>query len=650
MATSSITAVQELATIFTFDAKTGDITVAQREVSRLRQTISGLSSTTDRAERSMAGMGRRLVAVLGGAMLARRFFESNRELERLDVTMRSVSGSAAEANNNFNFILDWAARTPFDIRQVTRSFVALRAQGIQPTLEMFNGIGNLSSALGSDFANLILAAQRAAQGRTQRLQQAILAPVSLSNSGDTLTIRFRGEPIEIDVSGDDGTVRVLEALAQIGNENFGGQMTELINRLDGAMSNFGDILDITFKEIGTKSGMNAAIVDLLQNLTTMLQKGNTGLAIVRALTVPIRMLNWLLNKLNENSIQFNRWLTLIALVLGTLTASTAVYWFGRLGAAIFSAARAASFLHLAFMPLAAAFIVLEDIFTFFSGGNSVFGRWTKDIGPLGRAARSLADILRPLFEGEEMDLSSIVETIVRAADTVFSEIIPAFWQAMYDYMPSWARNLLDLLGITGNEGSMPTNIGGGGADIGEEGDRGSIDEMLDAAHARLRAAYRRQQDTHPLLRGISGADYDVMMAQYEVSRLGAQRDRRRGEAIRAERQTRRQEMVPQVQRGLRSIIGRVTSIGDLFGGTGSTTSSLAMSAVADALNRARNVTMTVGAVNVDISSDKVLQGVGSTYGASDAIANAVRLGVTQALNEVAEDMENSAGESKGVLQ
>lgn len=650
MATSSITAVQELATIFTFDAKTGDITVAQREVSRLRQTISGLSATTDRAERSMAGMGRRLVAVLGGAMLARRFFESNRELERLDVTMRSVSGSAAEAGDNFRFILDWAARTPFDIRQVTRSFVALRAQGIRPTLEMFNGIGNLSSALGSDFANLILAAQRAAQGRTQRLQQAILAPVSLSNNGRTLTVMFRGIAHEVDVA-ENGTERVLELLAQIGNENFGGQMTELINRLDGAMSNFGDIVDIVLFDVGSKSGLNSSLVEMIQNLTTMIGK-TKGLAIAlgRALTVPLRLVSWLLGKANENAVTFNRALTLISLVMGTLITSTAVYWFGRLASAIFMASRAAALLHLAFLPLTAAILVLEDLFTFFRGGDSVFGRWTKDVGPLGQAARSLADTLRPLFTGEGLEFSAIVERIVRAADTVFSEVIPAFWQAMYDHMPGWMRRLLDLLGITGGEGAMPENIGSGGADVGDMGSLQNIEEQLARARERLARERAEAADAPWYMRDVfSGRTPGEGDAWREVRRLEALREERRREVVAARDRTARQAMHPQVQRGLRSIVGQVTSVGDLFGGPGNTTSGFAMAAVANALNRARNVTMTVGAVNVEIDASKSA-GIGEISGAQDALGQALRQAVHAALTDVAEDMENRAGSSQGVLE
>ncbi len=656
MASASVTAVQELATVFTFDAKTGDIQIAEREVSRLRRTISGLSTTADRAERSMAGMGRRLVAVLGGALLARRFFESNRELERLEVTMRSVSGSAIEANENFRFILDWAARTPFDIRQVTRSFVALRAQGIQPTLDMFNGIGNLSSALGSDFSNLILAAQRAAQGRTQRLQQAILAPVSLSNNGRTLTVMFRGIAHEVDVA-ENGTQRVLELLAQIGNDEFGGQMTALINRLDGAMSNFGDILDIVFFQIGSKSGLNSAIVDLVQALTLLISKTKgVWIAFGRFLTIPLRALNWLMGEATNNTIAFNRGLTLLGLVLGTLATSAAVYWFTRMASAIFFASRAALALHMAFLPLTAAIIVIEDVMTFFAGGDSVFGRWTKDVGALGRAARSLRDILAPLFGGDELDLSGVLRVLVRAADTFFSEIVPLFWAALSEHMPDWMRRLLTMLGVMPTEpGPAPPQAGSGDFSRGEMGSVEDAERNLAAAREALAAARQEEARLNDMdvreyangnparAAGLRASRRQAVerreQAVQEVNRLLALSQSRRAERVRAV--SRRARDAPFVERDLArqrsaEMMTRAVSASGF-----SVPSGVGLRPSGDFR---KNYALSVGQINVDLSGQK-LEDAGA-FTLTTVMRNAVR----QALNDVADDIENRSSQSAGVIE
>ena len=105
--------------------------------------VKNFSDNTDRYMHTAAGSVQKFAAVatgltgilagMGGGMIAGGFLETAASFETYEATLKTVSGSAEKARKQMEWIRDFAKETPYEVNQLTESFVKLSAYGIDGT-------------------------------------------------------------------------------------------------------------------------------------------------------------------------------------------------------------------------------------------------------------------------------------------------------------------------------------------------------------------------------------------------------------------------------------------------------------------------------------------------------------------------------------
>lgn len=220
-------------------------------VVRLTAQNTDLLRKFDQAEKRRAKFHTGIVklgAVLGagfGMQRAARFIiNTNREFERLNAQLLTVTGSQRAATAAFADLEKFARDTPFQIENNTQAFIRLKALGIDPTIERMTNFGNLASAFGRDIVDVARAVQGAVTGETEALKAF---GITSRIQGDRITFAFQG--VETTVKRTTGSV--VSALEEIAAANFAGAMANEMETLNGQLSNFQDNMGELARTMGT---------------------------------------------------------------------------------------------------------------------------------------------------------------------------------------------------------------------------------------------------------------------------------------------------------------------------------------------------------------------------------------------------------------
>ena len=108
------------------------------------------------------------VAALAGAtgfgLLVKSTIETNREFQSLEASLSTFLGSTEKAEKAFDILQQFAATTPFALREVVSGFNKLVARGINPSIRSLTAFGNIASGTGKTLDQFVEAAADAAVG------------------------------------------------------------------------------------------------------------------------------------------------------------------------------------------------------------------------------------------------------------------------------------------------------------------------------------------------------------------------------------------------------------------------------------------------------------------------------------------------------
>jgi tape measure domain-containing protein len=133
-------------------------------------SLSGLSAVKS----GLADVGRETVALTAkvtalGAGLAvafgRTFVTPHAEFKRLQTVINELEGSAERGEKAFQWIRDFATRTPLTLNETTKAFMKLKAFGMDPMNGTLQALVDSNAKIGGDFENL--------QGIILQLGQAV---------------------------------------------------------------------------------------------------------------------------------------------------------------------------------------------------------------------------------------------------------------------------------------------------------------------------------------------------------------------------------------------------------------------------------------------------------------------------------------------
>jgi len=201
-----------------------------------------------------------VAAALGSFVSAKEIGRTIVSFEKLRLSVNTVSDSAKNAEKNMAFIQDFAATTPFQLDEVTESFIKMKALGLDPSEEALQSYGDTASAMGKSMLQIVDAVADATVGEFERLKEF---GIRSRNEGDTIKFTFKG----ITTSVANNATAIEAHLQSLGRVNFSGAMQTQANSVVGAVSNMGD----TFTALAVSLG-DAGLRPLIRSIAILITK------------------------------------------------------------------------------------------------------------------------------------------------------------------------------------------------------------------------------------------------------------------------------------------------------------------------------------------------------------------------------------------
>ncbi|BDU72400.1 phage tail tape measure C-terminal domain-containing protein [Mesoterricola silvestris] len=238
------------------------IAVDHTQVAEGDKKLGALATTADRAEASLAKMGRVMAGlgvVAGLGIAAKQVYSTNAEFERLNTSLVTVMKSQARANQVFGELTDFAAKTPFQLGEVTSAYIMMRARGLDPTMTTMTSLGNLASGMGRSFQDTIGAVGSLAAGEIEPMKQLGFSVMTI---GDQVRLSSGG----VSETVSRNAYEISKAVARISDVKFAGGMERQIETLGGAFSNLQDQVSASIYKMG-QGGFNENVRVGMQELT-----------------------------------------------------------------------------------------------------------------------------------------------------------------------------------------------------------------------------------------------------------------------------------------------------------------------------------------------------------------------------------------------
>lgn len=173
---------------------------------------------------------------------------TRQEFEKYEAVLTVSLGSHKEARKEMAMIVDIASNTPFQVNELTNSYVKLTNYGLQPTREELIKIGDVTASVGKSFDQYVEAIADATQFEFERLKEF---GIRASKQGDQVTFTFKG--VETQVAATSQAVN--DYLIGLGDmEGVHGSMDAISKTLGGRISNMKDNIDQLLNSLGKRGG------------------------------------------------------------------------------------------------------------------------------------------------------------------------------------------------------------------------------------------------------------------------------------------------------------------------------------------------------------------------------------------------------------
>ncbi len=237
----------------------------QRDMDDARRVVGGAMDNISR----MATLAKNAIAGIAGglslAALGRQVVEAQREFDKLNASLITATGSAANAAQAYKALQSFAATTPYRVQEATEAFIKMRNLGLDPSERALRSYGNTAASMGKGLNQMVEAVADAATGEFERLKEF---GITAKQNGDRVALTFKGMTANI----GNNAKEIQDYLRKLGQNDFAGAMEARASTLDGMISNLADswdsaMLRISKNGIGdaaasTVSGVSAALTDL----------------------------------------------------------------------------------------------------------------------------------------------------------------------------------------------------------------------------------------------------------------------------------------------------------------------------------------------------------------------------------------------------
>jgi uncharacterized coiled-coil DUF342 family protein len=228
---------------------------------KINKTNNEGIKSTNKLSAAFTNIGKTLAGVFAADMLinfGKSVINTTAEFQKMEAVLTNTLGSNSQAQQAMSQIVAFASKTPFQVNELTDSFVKLANRGFVPTMKEMTALGDLASSTGKSFDQLTEAALDAMTGEFERLKEF---GVRAKSEGDKVQFTFKGVTTEVQKT-DSAIKDYLISLGQA--EGVSGAMAAISETVGGKISNLGDNVDQLKLTIGNQtSGVFAASIDWL---------------------------------------------------------------------------------------------------------------------------------------------------------------------------------------------------------------------------------------------------------------------------------------------------------------------------------------------------------------------------------------------------
>ena len=234
----------------------------------------GISSLFGRLNGDARQLAMSLVGGLGFEQLAEHIFNVRSQFQQLEISFTTMLGSEQKAGALMDELIQTAARTPFNMTDVTEGAKQLLAYGIQANEvnDTLVHLGDIASGLNIPLSQLVyLYGTTISQGRmfTIDLRQFMGRGIPMAETLGQIMGKTVSQVQEAVTKGEVGADLVKEAIVKMSSEGskFGGLMNKQAETLQGRWSNIEDTIDQAINSIGQKTqGIFGTGLDLISSL------------------------------------------------------------------------------------------------------------------------------------------------------------------------------------------------------------------------------------------------------------------------------------------------------------------------------------------------------------------------------------------------
>ena len=234
------------------------------------------------------------IAHIGGEVI-----DTLAKFERFEAVLTNTLGSNSAAKKALGDITEFAAKTPFQVDELTDSFVKLANQGFKPSMDEMTKLGDLAASTGKPFDQLSEAILDAKSNEFERLKEF---GIKSKKEGENVTFTFKEQ--ETTVKATSGAIQ--DYLLGLGDaQGVTGAMAAISETTGGKISNMKDSLTQLYLVIG-------------QNLKPQID------GLISGLSATIEWLGKAVTWFNEGSVGAELFKVVLVGVIGVLTAYTVV--------------------------------------------------------------------------------------------------------------------------------------------------------------------------------------------------------------------------------------------------------------------------------------------------------------------------------------
>ena len=245
-----------------------------RDIKAANDNFKTLGKTGSNTFKRLAVGATAFIAAFGIVKLVRSVARVTAQFEDLKTALNAVFGSIKEGQKAFDFVQDFATKTPFSVQTLTQALIQLKGAGIEPTAELLTTFGNAASVTTDrlrTFNTLVRIVSRSTAGRLglEEINQLVDAGVPVFQ---ILERQLGITRLEISEFGKtaEGARKIVKALLAGIDQRFGGAMESSLGNLSVAFSNFQIAIDNTLAVIG--EGLGPALKAATLELTAFIEE------------------------------------------------------------------------------------------------------------------------------------------------------------------------------------------------------------------------------------------------------------------------------------------------------------------------------------------------------------------------------------------